>query len=76
LEVSVTGTVSAPTPVLTATDRCDRCGAQAYVRVVLPGGGDLMFCRHHARAHGDKLGEVAVEIHDESDQLDLSPTRG
>jgi ribosomal protein S14 len=72
----VTGTAPAPTPILTATDRCDRCGAQAYVRVVMPGGGDLMFCRHHARAHGDKLGEVAVEIHDESDQLDLSTTRG
>jgi hypothetical protein len=76
LEVSVTGTVSPPTAALTATDRCDRCGAQAYVRVVLPGGGELLFCLHHARAHGDKLGQVAVEIHDESDQLDLSPTRG
>lgn len=72
----MTGTVPAPTPVLDATDRCDRCGAQAYVRVLLPGGGDLMFCRHHARAHGDKLSEVAIEIHDESDLLDLSPTRG
>jgi hypothetical protein len=73
----VTGTVPAPipVPVLNATDRCDRCGAQAYVRVVLAGGGDLLFCRHHARAHGDKLGEIAVEIHDESGQLDLSPTR-
>jgi hypothetical protein len=61
---------------LTAIDRCDRCGAQAYVRVVLPGGGDLLFCRHHARAHSSKLDEIAVEIHDESDTLDLSPTRG
>jgi len=78
LEVSVTGTDTAPTPVppvLTALDRCDRCGAQAYVRVVLPGGGDLMFCRHHARAHGAKLDEVALEIYDESAQLDMSPTR-
>jgi hypothetical protein len=72
----VTGTAPAPnTPVLTATDRCDRCGAQAYVRFVLP-GGELLFCRHHARAHGDKLGEVAVEIHDDSDKLDLSQSRG
>jgi hypothetical protein len=43
---------------------------------VLPGGGELLFCLHHARAHGDKLGQVAIAIHDESDQLDLSPTRG
>jgi hypothetical protein len=72
----VTGTVvSPPIPVLNATDRCDRCGAQAYVRVVLAGGGDLLFCRHHARAHGDKLGEIAAEIHDESDLLDPSPTK-
>ena len=74
----MTGTDTAPTPVppvLTALDRCDRCGAQAYVRVVLAGGGDLMFCRHHARAYGAKLDEVALEIHDESAQLDMSPTQ-
>lgn len=34
-----------------------------------------MFCRHHARAHGAKLDEVALEIYDESAQLDMSPTR-
>ncbi len=45
------------------------------MRVVLPGGGDLLFCRHHARAHSSKLDEIAVEIHDESASLDMSPTR-
>ncbi len=45
-----------------AGDRCDRCGAQAQVRVVLPGGGDLLFCGHHARAYDAKLREIAVEI--------------
>ena len=36
---------------LTTVDRCDRCGAQAYVRVVLgASGGELLFCGHHARA--------------------------
>ena len=54
---------------LTASDRCDRCGAQAYVRVVLPGGSDLLFCRHHAKSHDSKLREMAVEYHDESDKL-------
>lgn len=53
---------------LTASDRCDRCGAQAYVRVVLP-GGELLFCAHHGRAHSDKLQQVALTIHDESDKL-------
>jgi len=36
-------------PTLNAADRCDRCGAQAYVRAVLPSGGQLYFCAHHAR---------------------------
>ena len=47
-------TVTADAP-LTAADRCDRCGARAYVRVVLPGGGELLFCAHHGRAHETAL---------------------
>ena len=41
----MTTTLTAPT--LSAEERCDRCGAQAYVRVLLPGGADLQFCGHH-----------------------------
>ena len=36
---------------LSAIDRCDRCGAQAYVRVELAGNAELLFCAHHARQH-------------------------
>jgi len=36
---------------LTAVDRCDRCGAQAYVRALLPSGLELLFCAHHNRRH-------------------------
>lgn len=57
----MTSTATAPAP-LTAADQCDRCGARAQVRVVLPGGGDLVFCGHHARAYDDKLREVAVDF--------------
>jgi hypothetical protein len=32
--------------VLNANDRCDRCSAQAYVKVK-GSTGDLMFCGHH-----------------------------
>jgi hypothetical protein len=32
--------------VLTAQDRCDQCGSQAYVLVEGVSGG-LMFCSHH-----------------------------
>lgn len=51
-------------PELTASDRCDRCGAAAKVRAVLPAGGELLFCGHHARQHEDKLKELAAEIHE------------
>ncbi len=54
---------------LTAADRCDRCGARAYIRVVLPGGGELLFCAHHGRAHHDALRAVEASIQDESQSL-------
>ena len=56
-------------PVLTASDRCDRCGAQAFVRVTLPTGGTLIFCGHHARKHEEKLKLIATEYIDETDRL-------
>ena len=67
-------TAVAPRTPLTALDRCDRCGAQAYLRVELAGGGDLLFCAHHAREHGDKLREVAVAVQDETGKLGDSPS--
>jgi hypothetical protein len=61
-------------PMLSSLDRCDRCGAQAYVRVTLGGGGELMFCAHHARQHEEKLREMSASIHDESERLAGSPS--
>ena len=58
---------------LKAVDRCDRCGAQAYIRVVLAGGGDLLFCGHHGRRHESKLRPLAAEWHDETDRLIDTP---
>lgn len=49
-------------PELTAADRCDRCSAAAKVRAVLPTGGELLFCGHHAREHKAKLAELDAEI--------------
>lgn len=54
---------------LTASDRCDRCGARAYLRVVLPGGGELLFCAHHGRAHETALRAVEAEILDDTNHL-------
>ncbi|MDA8370544.1 MAG: hypothetical protein M0026_11860 [Nocardiopsaceae bacterium] len=68
----MTGTL-APTQPLTAADRCDRCGAQAYVRVVLNSGGDLLFCAHHMRKHDDSIRKIASEIQDETSRLQESP---
>ena len=55
-------TAVATSAALTAADRCDRCGAQAYLRVELQSGGELLFCAHHAREHGDKLTEIAASF--------------
>jgi len=54
---------------LTAVDRCDRCGAQAYVRVLLPSRLELLFCAHHNRKYSSALADVAVEIQDETIRL-------
>ncbi len=62
-------TAVAPSIPLTAEDRCDRCGAQAYLRVELASGFDLLFCAHHAREHGEKLKEVATTVVDETHKL-------
>lgn len=59
---------------LIAADRCDRCGAQAQVRVLLASGGELLFCAHHARTHQDRLRELEAKIHDESDRLASAPS--
>ncbi len=55
---------------LNALDRCDRCGAQAYVRVVLESsGGELLFCGHHARAVEATLKPMSSDWHDETGKL-------
>ena len=54
---------------LNALDRCDRCGAQAYVRAVLLNGGELMFCAHHGKEYAEKLKSLEATIVDESKKL-------
>ena len=57
------------TSPLTTADRCVRCGAQAYVRVMLASGGELLFCAHHGREHTPALASAEATIQDESDRL-------
>ena len=72
-EADVTTAVAPGASTLSAADRCDRCGAQAYLRVELQTGGELLFCAHHAREHSDKLREVAVAVQDETHKLSNTP---
>jgi hypothetical protein len=64
----------APVWLLDATDRCDRCQAQAYVKVIGK-VGDLLFCAHHYnKAMDDAIGykkmmEFMVEVIDERSRL-------
>lgn len=63
----------ATTPhTLSRRDRCDRCGAQAYVRANLPDadGMALLFCNHHFRRHELALVAAGAEILDERHRLD------
>jgi hypothetical protein len=61
------------TEALSAADRCDRCGAQAYVRASLASGGVLLFCAHHAVEHRVALEAAGAVFHDERERLDETP---
>ncbi len=58
---------------LTATDRCDRCGAQAYIRATLASGSELLFCAHHAREYDNGLRAIEADIYNEADRLAETP---
>jgi hypothetical protein len=54
---------------LSGLDRCDSCGAQAYVRATME-SGVLLFCAHHAAKHREALQPLATAWHDETARLD------
>lgn len=49
-------------------DRCDSCGAEAFVWAN-GFSGDLLFCAHHFQKWEDKIREFAFEIIDERDWI-------
>lgn len=70
-----TSTIDAPAvdtlsyqPLRAALDRCDTCGAQAYVAAEV-NGSELLFCAHHATKYEQKLKAVASSWHDERSKL-------
>lgn len=62
---------------LNALDRCDRCGAQAYVSVAGI-SGELMFCSHHYNSiinspdGYNSMMKFMISIVDERDKLSNS----
>lgn len=67
-EAPTTNPAASASAPLTALDRCDACGAQAYVLVRLE-LGEFLFCGHHAAKHGEALRPTALHWHDETDKL-------
>ncbi|WP_084028403.1 DUF7455 domain-containing protein [Candidatus Rhodoluna planktonica] len=65
---NLTQAVEQPSKSLTAADRCDLCGAQAFVHVELS-TGELFFCAHHANERKAELSPIAKSWHDESAKL-------
>jgi hypothetical protein len=60
-EVEMVGTLEAEL-ALDASDRCDRCGAQAVARATMASGSHLLFCGHHLRAHEAGLQAASARI--------------
>lgn len=58
-----------PAPALTVADRCDRCGAQAYVRVLTKSNSELLFCAHHGREHKAAINAAELSFQDQTDRL-------
>lgn len=56
--------------VLTALDRCDKCGAAAKVVSTFM-SGELMFCGHHARETKWSLQQKSLHIYDPENELSL-----
>lgn len=67
--------------LLKVIDRCDRCGAQAYV-MVKGSTGDLLFCGHHydkIMNNPDsytKMMSFMLEVIDERDRLVENRSKG
>ncbi|GIH97397.1 hypothetical protein ACFFMN_22735 [Planobispora siamensis] len=61
---------------LKIADRCDQCGAQAFVRVVFGRNRDLLFCGHHYQRHEPVLmaRHPYVNVVDERHRINQKPS--
>lgn len=53
---------------LKIADRCDRCGAQAFI-LVKGVSGELYFCGHHYVANEEALIKFSYEVVDEREHI-------
>jgi hypothetical protein len=58
---------------LALTDRCDRCGAQAFVRALFS-TGELTFCGHHGRVFLPGLERTALYVCDGTELINSRPS--
>lgn len=70
------------TATLNTTHRCDRCGAQAWVKVTLrkserlPQGGYLLFCGHDYHAVEAGIAPFVADLLDERHRLVTNRLKG
>jgi uncharacterized OB-fold protein len=63
--------------IVPSVDRCDRCGAEALVRVELVSSGlPLTFCAHHYSEQAGSLVSVAVVTDDERGRWQVAAVAG
>lgn len=70
-QVPLDAQIGAPRKPLTAFDRCDACGAQAYVAAIV-NGSELLYCAHHGNEYETNLFRLATAWHDERLSLSVS----
>ena len=54
-------------------DRCDACGAQAFVIATFL-NGELMFCGHHYRRWKANIDASASQVDDRTDEINEKPS--
>jgi len=60
---------------LSKTDRCDRCGSEAYFMAIKDDLHPLLFCVHHGREYTAGLVDTGWEILDESERIHQKESR-
>lgn len=61
---------------LNVSDRCDQCGAQAFVWVNMPNSkAGLLYCGHHFRRNEAGLREYAIDVVDETYKINKKPSQ-